>query len=106
MSTLSAASRCAPRWSAGRTLPPPVHPVPLLRVTQNQVFQRGIVGPGVAANFLADIGAGNGRERFFETQHVRAVVLAPARGGQHVRIGRERDQREALEGPRRVADAG
>ena len=47
---------------------------------------------------------GDDRQRRLEAQHVRTVGLAPRRRRKHRRAGRERDDREALERARRVAE--
>src|SRR5258708_19729814 len=89
----------APSYSSHGTLPASVHPVPLLGVPQDQTLQRRIVRPRVAPDFLADVCASDGDERFLEAQYVPSVRFAPARGGKHVRVRRERDQPQALQGP-------
>src|SRR5690349_1253554 len=93
-----------PCRATNRALPAPVHPVPLLRVAQDQALQRGIVRPRVAADFLAGIGARLGRERLLEAQHVRSVGLAPARRRKHLRLRCEGDERETLERPGGMAE--
>ena len=61
----------------------------------------GVVGARVAGGSPRSCSRLDRRQRRLEAQHVAAVGLAPARRRQHRRAGRQRDDREALEGPRR-----
>src|SRR4030095_4769606 len=92
------------RSLAAHRLPAPVHPVPLLRARENEPLEGFVVGTRVRADRVVRVVALDRCERVFEAQHVMAVGFAPARGRQHGRTGRERNDREALERPRRMSE--
>src|SRR5208283_2826118 len=74
---VSRRARAASRRPAD-VLPTPVHPVPLLRMAQDQLFQRGIVCPGRLLDLHAHVGGGDHTERFLEAQYVPSIRVAPA----------------------------
>src|SRR6185295_11522090 len=59
--------------------PPPMHPVPLFRVPNDQAFQGRIISPRIETDRFIRILRLDRRNRLAEAQHVSAVRLAPAR---------------------------
>src|SRR6202790_5127510 len=84
--------------------PSAVHPEPLLPVPEDQALEHGGIGARIEPDFLAHIVALDRRHGIVETQHVTAIGLTPACGRQHRRAGRQRDNGEALEGPRTMPE--
>ena len=50
-----------------------MHPDPLLRMAKQYLFESRVVAPGVLADGFAGVFALDKRQRFLETQHMRAV---------------------------------
>src|SRR5439155_105557 len=89
---------------AGCRLPPAMDPIPLLGMPQHQPLERSVERARRRVDRFVGVLVVDGRNRLFEAQHVPAVRLAPAGGGQHRRAGCERDDRETLERARRMTE--
>ena len=74
-----------------------MHPPPLLRVTQDQSLEHGVVETGVAADLLVMILARDGYQGFLEAQHMMPVGLAPAGGRNYRSTGSEGENCETSE---------
>src|SRR2546429_2245227 len=85
-------------------LPAPVDPIPLFGMPQHQPLEGRIERARHSADRFVGILVVGEQKRIFESQHVPAVRLAPAGGGQNGRAGCERDDRETLERSRRMAE--
>ncbi len=85
-------------------LPAPVHPIPLLRMAQHQSLERHVVRARIDRDRFTRVGRLDRRHRRFEAQHMATVGLAPARRGHDRRARGERNDREALERPRRLIE--
>src|SRR6516225_4934740 len=81
-----------------RKLPAPVHPDPLLRISQEHSLQSCVVGARVAADGFIRILAFNQRQWFFEADNMRAVRFAPTRRRNHPRTGLECENSKAVRG--------
>src|SRR5215470_10136303 len=86
------------------TFPPSMHPVPLLRVAQDEALERCIVSTGVASDLLAGVIAFDRGQGFFEAKHVLAIGLAPTRRLNDRGSGGKRYDGQALERPCRLAE--
>ena len=81
-----------------------MHPVPLLRMAQNQALERRIECARGETNRLVRVGVIHQYERRLEAQHVTSIGLAPARRRHHRGAGGKRQYRETLERSGRMAE--